>query len=114
MTTSVFRGDFFKIISDGDKIVLLRDNGEKRECYMLENPYLTQWNIKMFDPCSRYQDFGGIEYFCHGLREVTIDLSLQGGEIKCIDKPLIMGVDIFNRLSITDYLDIINEKIKRR
>jgi len=114
MTTSVFRGDFFRVISDGDKIILLRDGGKERECIMLNGAILSRWNVNINQPIHRMDTFGGESFMMAGLRDMTVDITLRGGEVKYIDHPLVMGVDIFNRLSITDYLDIINEKIKRR
>jgi len=114
MATSAFRGDFFRVISDGERIVLLREGGGKRECYLYDNPLLTRFNMQMDRPMHRFMSFGGNEECVAGLAEYSVDLSFRGGEVKQIDKPLIMGVDLFKNLSVTDYLDIINEKIKRR
>ena len=114
MTTFVSRGDFFKIISDGDKVVFLRENGNKRECYLYTNPLLTAFSMKIDRPMHEFQSMGGERFHEAGLIDYSVDLSFRGGEVRFIEHPLVMGVDIFNRLSITDYLDIINEKIKRR
>jgi len=115
MAISAFRGDFFRIISDGEKMVLLREDGKQRECYLYTNPLLTAFSMKIDRQMHRIESWGGGE--CHyeaGLIDYSVDLSFRGGEVRIIEKPLVMGVDIFDRLSITDYLDIINEKIKRR
>ena len=112
--TSVFNGGFFRVISDGEKIILLRDSNGKRECIMLNKAILSRWNVNINQPMHRMDTFGGEFFMMAGLKDVTVDITLKGGEVKYIDHPLVMGVDIFNRLSITDYLDIINEKIKRR
>jgi len=113
METSVF-SDFFRVISDGEKMVILRECGQRRECYLLTNPLLTTFNMRVDWPSTRYRSFDGSEKRISGIAEFNLDLSFRGGEIRNIDHPLVMGVDIFDRLSITDYLDIINEKIKGR
>lgn len=111
----VGRYDFFRIVSDGEKILLLRDNGNKKECYVLDRPVLTNFNLQYYCPTVTFQTMGGYqERVSCGLPEITVDLTLEGGSVQVVDKPLIMGVDIFDKLSITDYLDIINEKIKQR
>jgi hypothetical protein len=107
MGTSVFNTGFFRVISDGEKIVLLRDSGGKRECVMLNGAILTRWNLDVHQPMHRIDNFGGEQFMVAGIRDVTVDLTLKGGEVRYIDHPLVMGVDIFDRLSVTDYLDII-------
>lgn len=114
MTTFASRGDFFRLISDGDKIVLLRGSGKDRECYLYNSPLLTHFNMNINRPMIECECFGGNRHFLPGLMDCSVDLSFRGGEVKTVDHPLIMGVDIFDKLSITDYLDIINEKIKVR
>jgi hypothetical protein len=114
MAAFAFNPDFFKIISDGERIVFLRENKNQRECYVYINPYLTRFDINMSRQLIDVQSYGGYREYIPGLAEYRIEMSLQGGEIRVIDHPLIMGVDIFDRLSITDYLEIINEKIKQR
>jgi len=107
--------DFFRVISDGSKVVLLKDNGSKRECYVLDSPMLTNFNLQMYQPTADFMTMGGRrERVSCGLTEITVDLTLKGGSVQVVNKPLVMGVDIFDKLSITDYLDIINEKIKQR
>jgi hypothetical protein len=113
-SASVFRGDFFRVISDGEKIVLLRDGREKRECIMLTGSLLSHFNININQPTQEFRNHNGGVMHIVGLRDCTVDITLKGGEVKYVDHPLVMGVDIFDRLSITDYLDIINEKIKGR
>ncbi len=112
MTIYAFN-DFFQIISDGEKIIFLRVGGGKRECIVYVNSCLERLNINISRPID-VQEYGREREFTPGLIDCSVDLSLRGGEIRCIDRPLIMGVDIFNRLSVTDYLDIINQKIKGR
>jgi hypothetical protein len=108
-------GDFFRLISDGDKIVLLRENGKQRECYLFTTPLLTSFRINIDRPVCEDSSFGdNRSHLIPGLISCSADLSFRGGEMRLVDKPLIMGVDIFDRLSVTDYLDIINEKIKVR
>jgi hypothetical protein len=114
MAISVFNEGSFRVISDGEKIVLLRDGGGKWECIMLTGALLSRWNIDINQPMERINTWGGESFFVAGLRDVTVDLTLKGGKVEYVDKPLVMGVDLFDKLSITDYLDIINEKIKRR
>lgn len=114
MGISSFRGDYFQVISDGDKLVLLRGEGKSRECYLYSNPCLTGFNMKMDRPIHRIESCGMYKEYVLGLAEYRVDLSFRGGECRIIEGPLVMGVDIFDRLSITDYLDVINEKIKRR
>lgn len=115
MGTFVFRGDFFRIISDGEKMVLLRESGKQRECYLYTNPLLTAFSMNINRPMHKIESWGGGEcYYEAGLIDYSVELSFRGGEVRTIDKPLVMGVDLFNRLSVTDYLDIINEKIKGR
>jgi hypothetical protein len=58
--------------------------------------------------------FGGGTTRIPGLLDLSIDLTLRGGAVQKIDRPLILGVDIFDKLSVSDYLDVINEKIKAR
>jgi hypothetical protein len=111
---SGFRSDFFRIISDGDKIIFLRDSDKGRECYLYSNPLLTSLTMNMNKPCFEIQSYDGYKEYMPGLAEYNVELSFRGGECRMIDKPLVMGVDIFDKLSITDYLDIINEKIKTR
>ena len=112
---SGFRSDFFKVISDGDKVVLLRDDGKSRECYMLANPMLVRWSIEFNRDYMEYLSYGSdYKHLVPGPDIATIDLQLRGGEVKQVDSPLVMGVDIFDKFSITDYLDIINEKLKQR
>jgi hypothetical protein len=105
---------FFRLISDGDKIVLLRGSGKDRECYLYMNPLLAAFRVNINRPMIECESFGGDRHFFPGLIDYSVDLSFKGGEVKSVDRPLIMGVDIFDKLSITDYLDIINEKIKAR
>lgn len=112
MAISVFN-DFFRIISDGEKIVFLRAGCGGRECIIYANPYLTRFDINMHH-MTDVTRFGEEREYVPGLIDYRVDLSLQGGMIQYVEKPLVMGVDLFSRLSITDYLDIINEKIKRR
>jgi len=114
MAISGFNEKLFKVISDGDKIVLLWDDGKKRECYLYNNPLLTSFSMRMDRPMYTFKSFGEERDNIPGLPEYSVDLSFKGGECELIDHPLIMGVDIFDRLSINDYLDVINEKIKRR
>lgn len=106
--------DFFRVFSDGEKIVFLRDSGSERTCIIYENPFLTRLEVNINRSMIDVQMIGGKREFMPGLIDYSVDLSLHGGNILHVDRPLIMGVDIFNRLSVTDYLDIINEKIKRR
>jgi hypothetical protein len=114
MATSVFRGDFFRVISDGEKMVILREANHIRECYLLTSPLLTMFNMRFNRPVHEIESWGGNKQYVAGIMDYNVDLSLRGGEVQCIDRPLVMGVDLFDRLSITDYLDIINEKIKGR
>jgi hypothetical protein len=114
MATSAFRGDFFRVISDGEKLVLLNAEGKQRECYLCTNPVLTRFDMRINRPVHEIESWGGNKQYAPGLIDYSVDLSFRGGEVRMIDRPLVMGVDIFNRLSITDYLDIINEKIKGR
>jgi hypothetical protein len=114
MEISAFRGDYFRVISDGEKVVLVRDNGKERDCFILVSPVLSRWNLNIHRPMIEATFMGGERQYVPGLMDVTVDLTLRGGEIINIDRPLIMGVDIFNRLSVTDYLDIINEKIRTK
>lgn len=107
--------NFFRLISDGDKIVMLNEGGGKRECIEIINPILTTFQINARLPHYDIRAFdGAIERISTGLMDLTVDMQLRGGQVNCRDSPLIMGVDIFDKLSVTDYLDIINEKIKKR
>lgn len=114
MGTFAFRGDYFHVISDGEKLILLRDGGKGRECYLYSNPCLTSFNMKIDRPSHLIESYGGYKEYMPGLTEYSVDLSFRGGECRMIEGSLVMGVDIFDKLSITDYLDVINEKIKRR
>jgi hypothetical protein len=114
MATSVFRGDFFRVISDGEKMVILRGDGKDRTCYALQKPFLKSYNMGIRDYSQKQADAFGREYIMQRGYSYTLDLTLQGEGLSLIEHPLVMGVDIFDRLSITDYLDIINEKIKER
>jgi hypothetical protein len=114
MVTSAFRGDFFRVISDGEKMVVLRESGKQRECYLYTNPCLTAFSMKINRPIHECESYGGYRHYVPGLIDYSVDLSFRGGEVRLIDRPLVMGVDLFDRLSVTDYLDIINEKIKGR
>ena len=105
----------FRIISDGEKIVFLRDGGGKRECIIYERPLLSNFNINIDRPMIEMDTFGSDHRsYVPGLIDYSVDLSLKGGEIRWVERPLVMGVDLFSRYSVTDYLDIINEKIRRR
>lgn len=105
----------FKIISDGNKLVVLNGTGHGRDCWLFDNPYLTSYSVKfnrhMID-CTLLGEKERV--MMPGLLDVTMDLTLRGGSAQKIDRPLIMGVDIFDTLSVNDYLDVINEKIKAR
>jgi len=115
MATSGFRNnDFFRLVSDGEKIILLKGGGKDRECIEIINPVLATYSVTINRPMIDVSNFGGDRYFVAGLTDLTVDLQLRGGQIFYREKPLVMGVDIFSRLSIADYLDIINEKIKTR
>ena len=114
MATSAFGGDFFRVISDGEKMVILRESGKQRECYLYANPCLTLFNMRFDRPVHKLESWGGECHYEAGLIDYSVDLSFRGGEVRPIDRPLVMGVDLFDRLSITDYLDIINEKIEGR
>lgn len=114
MATSAIRGDFFRVISDGERIVLLREGGGNRECYLYDNPILTNFNMEISRPMHRFMNFDGSEECIPGLADYRVDLSFRGGEVRQVSNPLVMGVDLFRNLTVTDYFDIINEKIKRR
>lgn len=114
MGTSVIRGDFFRVISDGEKIVLLRGTGKQRECYLYNQPLLTTFSSKTNWPRHEVQSWGGDSHYIAGNPDHSIDLSFRCRDVLLIEHPLVMGVDIFDQLSVTDYLDIINEKIKGR
>lgn len=118
MGISGFSSSFFKIISDGDKIVLLRDDGKTRDCYLLQDPFLKSFDISFNDYSQSGVDGFGNQYRIPRSICYTVDLTIQGmghnGGVSMVDRPLVMGVDIFDKLSVTDYLDIINEKIKGR
>jgi len=111
---SGFRSDFFRVISDGDKLILLRDSDKGRECFLYSNPLLTMFNMKIDRPMHESETWGMHKEYLPGLMEYSVELSFRGGDCRMVDHPLVMGVDIFDKLSITDYLDIINEKIKQR
>jgi len=108
MTT--FVSDMFNIISDGDKIVFVRGRGIDRECIVSSGSYLANFRINIEYPMNSH----GSRSYRTGVGYSTIDLTLRGGTITHREEPLVMGVDIFEKLSISDYLDVINEKIKRR
>jgi hypothetical protein len=117
MGTSVIsggRGGYFRVISDGEKIILLSESTGKRKCYLYTNPFLTAFSMKIDRPIHRFESLGGDCHYEAGLIDYNVELSFRGGEVRNIDHPLVMGVDIFDHLSVTDYLDIINEKIKGR
>ena len=106
---------FFRIISDGDRLVLLRGGGKDRQCFLIDRPFLVRYDLSMDSPYHEFRSMdGSVERFSKGYTDLTIDLSIKGREIENINRPLVMGVDIFNKLSVSDYLDIINEKIKIR
>jgi len=104
----------FKIISDGNKLVLLNSVGSSRDCWLFDNPFLTSYSVNVRRNMIDCTVFGGKNIQIQGMLDLSIDLTLRGGSAQKIDRPLIMGVDIFDRLSISDYLDVINEKIKVR
>ena len=114
MTTSIFNRGFFRVISDGDKLIIIGDYNGRRECYQFTAPLLTGFRINVDNHIIRDSLIDSRFNYLMGLPEYNVDLSFTGSEVKLIDKPLIMGVDIFDKLSVTDYLDVINEKIKRR
>ena len=114
MAISCFRHDPVRLISDGDKVAVLVNDWEIPICYLLKNSHLDKFEI------TKHRNI-----YSHGLTGkkippaplpplITIDLTLICSGVDIIDKPLVMGVDIFDKLSVTDYLDIINEKIKAR
>lgn len=105
---------YFQVISDGEKLIILRGSGKERECFMFINPLLTAYRAEINRPVIDFQSFSGDTLHYPGLIDASLDLSFKGGEVSVVDKPLVMGVDIFDKLSVTDYLDIINEKIKCR
>jgi len=84
----------FYLISDGTRLIIKHRD---KDGFIVERAFLKRYDIT----CERY-----------GLTTVNIGLHADG--IIKIDHPLVMGVDIFDKLSVNDYLDIINEKIKRR
>lgn len=116
MAGFAFNGDWFKVISDGEKIVIVRDTGDgKREGHIIVNPMLKSLNISVQRDMYESMSFGRNEkQFIAGLSHAELDLSFSCQQYSVVHKPLIMGVDIFDKLSVSDYLDIINEKIKVR
>jgi len=89
--------------------------GSSRDCWLFDNPYLTSYSVNVNRHMIDCTVMGGkTMMMIPGLLDLSIGLTLRGGSVQKIDRPLIMGVDIFDRLSIADYLDVINEKIKAR
>jgi hypothetical protein len=104
----------FKIISDGNKLILLNGAGPRRDRWLFDNPFLTSYSVNIHGPMTDYSVVGGKRMIMPDLLDLSINLTLRGGFAHKIDQPLIMGVDIFDKLSVVDYLDVINEKIKAR
>lgn len=114
MTISSFKQDFFRVISDGERVAIINNNEDGYKCYLLESSIMTCFRTSMNRNMVDCTSFGGIVEFIPGIVDYSIDLTLKCGKISVVDKPLVMGVDLFRRFSITDYLDIINKKIQGR
>ncbi len=104
----------FTLISDGYKVIIINGQGKNRECIEIVNPVLSKFQTTINSPmieCTTV--FDPYPQYMAGLQDLTVDLTLRGGSFSMRSDPLIMGVDIFQHLSVTDYIDVINEKIKK-
>lgn len=114
MSTFVFKP--FNVLSDGRKLFLLFEEGkERRQCYEFCDPFLIQTNIRINHPVEEITFWGSPhKEFMHGIASARVSLEFECGIFSVRNDPIIMGVDIFDKLTVLDYISVINEKIRNK
>lgn len=93
-----------KILSDGDKIVVIADG----KSYALEGAVVSNFSWKIDRPMMDFTEFGdGTKQFVSGLAETRLDISLVGGMMKMTE-----GQDVFDVKKMTKYTQQINQEVK--
>ena len=114
MGTFAFRP--FNVLSDGRKLFLLFEEGkEGRQCYEFYDPLLIQTDIRIDRPVYEVTSWGDPhKQFMPGSTSIRVSLEFQCGIFSVRNDPIIMGVDIFDKLTVLDYISVINEKIRNK
>ncbi len=114
MATFVSNYGMFSILSDGHKLFLLHGEKKERECIEVCDPLLVRYNLNIDRPIHEVTSWRSPhKEFMYGLISARVSLEFQCGLPILRTQPIVMGVDIFDKLTVLDYISVINEKIKR-
>jgi len=105
-----------KLFCDGEKVIMILSQNGEDQAYILNDPYVYRMDMSINNPLAEIMTIDGhVEHMSLGLSpDIDLTLGIKGGLVEVRQGKLTIGVDLFERLSIIDLLDIINKKLEKR
>ena len=105
----------FRLVSDGKKLIILFEKDPKgSEAWVFDNAHLTKSLINIGCPSIQTASIGGRREFMPGLSRCNLDLSFATDMPQVKKRKFILGIDLFDRLTVRDFMNVITKKLDLR
>lgn len=114
--SSISGSNGYQILSDGESLAIVwQEQGEDAAIFM-SGYVMSNWTVNMRQDTIEMTELGGYREYVPEARSIEIDLSLlSSGECQYkTGKDLMLEMDLFSKMSVTDLFKVINKKLNQR